>query len=155
MEQLAGLPVKNASRFRLRPADFIFIPLWILSAPVVLFGALHVFGSDWRVLTVVLLYILGSVFYIRNLAPRLAPDEPTETVEGPATDGRTVNSDPSGASAARHEANRGPWLWRLTRLDFPIEFLALTVIIAVTLISIIVAGIGRAGGFHLNFWTVH
>jgi uncharacterized membrane protein len=135
--------VQNPSRFRLRPADFVFIPLWILSAPVGFFGALHVFGSDWRVLTVVLLYVLSSVFYIRNLALRLAPDESSESVEGPATDG-TVNSDPSGVSAARHKATRRSWLWRLTRLDIPIEFLALIVIIAVTLISVIVAGVGHA-----------
>jgi hypothetical protein len=136
--------VKNASRFRLRPADFVFIPLWILSAPVVLYGALHVFGWDWRVLTVVLLYVLSSVFYVRNLALRLAPDESSESVEGPASDGRTVDSDPSGVSAARHEATRRSWLWRLTRLDFPIEFLALIVIVVVTLISAIVAGVGHA-----------
>jgi hypothetical protein len=135
LEKLVGVPVKIAWRSRLRIVDFIFIPLWLMSAPVFLFGALNIFGSDWRVLTVVLIYALSSVFYFRILASRLHSEAHSAGADRPSSDEGSTDSSVPGVEAARHVAKSKPWWWRLSRLDLPIEFLVLILIIVITLIA--------------------
>jgi hypothetical protein len=143
LEKLAGFSVSIALRGRLRIADFVFIPLWVLCAPVFVFGAFTVFGTDWRVLSVVLGYILSSVFYFRQLRSRLQAGPLSISAKTPV-DTASAKLTPPRRGPGRRQAPRRSWWWRLTRLNYPIELLALVFVIAITLVGTIVGAVSGA-----------
>jgi hypothetical protein len=58
--------------------DWFFVPLWIMTPFVMIFGAQAVFGDHLLLIILVLVYALGTIPYFMSKRAHEAPNRPPE-----------------------------------------------------------------------------
>lgn len=105
--------------------DWFFVPLWILTPFVMIFGAQAVFGDHLLLIILVLVYALGTIPYFMSKRGPRSPKPPARSAPGRHDAFATESADPSQNVNGR----LARFMRILGNLTFPIEVLFVIVFV--------------------------